>query len=81
MPDYRLWCLLQGDKNIFPAVVSSSSSIGELKDEIFKRVPSSGFARDLTLTKVRYIMFYHDLYAKFDAINGLWWLLTSAGQC
>jgi hypothetical protein len=49
---YSLWCFVQGDKTIFPAIASSAMFIGELKNMIKKEKENilQGFdASDLTL--------------------------------
>ena len=53
---YSLWCLLQGDHAPFRVAISSALSIGDLKEEIFKKVPGRFYARDIILTKVRHVM-------------------------
>ena len=59
---YGLWCLVQNDGTPFSVGISSTLSIGKLKEEISKNV--SGFAScgwdptDIVLTKARYIMIF-----------------------
>jgi hypothetical protein len=57
---YELWCYIQGDHIYFPVEASSNVSIGKLKEQIFAEGTSKDFAgcsaKDLTLTKVCYIM-------------------------
>jgi len=50
--DYELWCLIEGDKEPFPIVTSSTTSIGRLKELIYEKCRSSPLqARDLILKK------------------------------
>jgi len=52
-----LLCFIEGDPNIFRVSISPSHTIDDLKDEIYKKKYSSSFdPKDLTLTKVRYII-------------------------
>ena len=55
---YKIWCLVEGDKNPFSVTVSSTRFIGELQ-KIIKKERNNDFQRvdasDLTLWKVRYL--------------------------
>jgi hypothetical protein len=56
---YTLWCYVEGDKNLFGVIISSTTTIDILKISI--KESKSNFlqgvdASNLTLTKVRYIM-------------------------
>jgi hypothetical protein len=55
---YKIWCLVEGDKNPFSIIVPSTIFIGELqkaikkeRSNVFQRVDAS----DVTLWKVRYL--------------------------
>ena len=57
--NYTLWCYVEGDKNLFPVIPPSTTSMGMLK-ELIKEKRSNFLqgvdAADLTLFKVGYIM-------------------------
>ena len=55
---YTLWCFMQGDNNIFPAVAPLTMTIGELKtmiEKIKKNFLQGLDASSLALWKVRYL--------------------------
>jgi len=58
MSKLELWCYLEGDRTYFPVYILPSQKIHDLKDAIYGKKDKSFRcnAKDLTLTKVRYIM-------------------------
>jgi len=58
MSKLELWCYLEGDRDCFPVSILPSQKINDVKDEIYGKIDKSFRcnAKDLTLTKVRYIM-------------------------
>ena len=62
MPDYKLWCYIEGQCDCFKASISLDDDVNvyDLKKGIFAEGSSKNFAgysaKDLTLTKVCYIM-------------------------
>ena len=59
MEEYQLWCYAKRDRVCFQVSILSSQNIDALKEKIYNKAPNF-FARidykDLTLTKVLYIM-------------------------
>jgi hypothetical protein len=62
MSDPTLWCLIEGDKVLFPVSASTTTYVGELKEMIKEKKKNNTLrtvdASDLTLTKVGYIMMF-----------------------
>ena len=71
----KLWCYIEGENVFFGVHISSSDTVDDLKEVIHAKGLHTGYARDLTLTKVRYIM----VSVNIDVMYGLCWLMTSAG--
>jgi hypothetical protein len=53
---YKLTCLIQGEKSIFPVLVPRTADVDELRDLIYKRGEKGVFrcidSKDLTLFRV-----------------------------
>ena len=56
----KLWCYIEGDRDVFSVSISPNDFIDDLKKQIYNKGSRRHFVgfdpSDLTLTKVRYIM-------------------------
>jgi hypothetical protein len=60
-PTHELWCLIEGDRVVFSVVVSTTTSVDELKEMIKNKNKSTLRlldAKDIIVLKVCYIMMF-----------------------